>query len=527
MTPGGRASPGACAAAAVPALAAGLSNLVMLSRSPLFRYPVVDAAWHHAWACSIASGDLTAYAPYFRAPLYPLVLGGLYSLTGPSVAAGALLSTVLHAASAALLFRIASGWMPRGAAAAAAACWGLWGTAVAYSSTLLIEPLYIALVLGSFLLFDEDRLLAGMLALGFAAIARPGALAVLPALLLAFKPVRLARAGPLLLAPIAAVWAVNALAGDPATVISSQGGINLYIGNGPEADGYTAFAPAAPHRQPEDGLPYQDNVEAASVALAPPGLRPSEVSAWWVSRTLEAAARAPGRTIALLAKKAALMCATQEVPCNYDGYYLRRYSPLLSVLLLPQGIPMLLLWALLPGAVAAGRPTRREAFLAAWLLLMAGGVVAFFVTARFRLPLIPFALLLLGARAVRFGRRSLALAPIGIAAGIAASMPWRGVVERSGVNMPFHDALAHCEQGRTEEARELFLEAIERASSREDSISLNRAEAMLDLAVLEAREGRTEQARLWLDALESEYPGFVESHLPGLMQGNTGPPGRL
>ncbi|NLP06468.1 hypothetical protein GX411_11045 [Candidatus Fermentibacteria bacterium] len=527
MTPGGRASPGACLLAALPALAAGLVNLVMLSRSPLFFYPVVDAAWHHAWAGSIASGNITAYAPYFRAPLYPLLLGGLYAFTGPSVTAGALLSTVLHAISAALLFRIASGWMPRGAAAAAAVCWGLWGTAVAYSSTLLIEPLYIVLILASFLFLDEDRTRSGMLFLGLAAIARPGALAVIPALLLASKPGRLARGIPLFLAPVAAVWAVNALAGDAGTVISSQGGINLYIGNGPEADGFTAFAPAAPPPQTEEVLPYRDNVEAASFALAPPGLRPSEVSAWWVLKTLEEAARNPGRVIALLARKAALMFATQEIPCNYDGYYLRRYSPLLSVLLLPVGIPMLVLWALLPGAVASGRPTRRELFLASWLLLMACGVVAFFVTARFRLPLVPFALLLLAARAVRYGRRSLILAPVGIAAGIAVSLPWRGVVERSGVNMPFHDALAHCEQGQTGEARALFLEAIDRASGRADSISLNRAEAMLDLAVLEAREGRTEQAARWLEALESEYPGFIESRRPGILQGNTGPPGRL
>lgn len=527
MNAGGRASPGACVLAALPALAAGLVNLAMLSRSPLFLHPVVDAAWHHAWACSIASGDITAYAPYFRAPLYPLLLGGLYAVTGPSVTAGAVLSTLLHAVSAALLFRIASGWMPLGAAAATAACWGIWGTAVAYSATLLIEPLYVVLVLASFLLLDEDRLRSGMLFLGLAAIARPGALAVTPALLLAAKPGRLAKGIPVLLAPVAAVWAVNAMTGDPGTVISSQGGINLYIGNGPEADGFTAFAPAAPPPQAEEGLPYRDNVEAASIALAPPGMKPSEVSSWWVSRTLEAAARNPARALALLARKAAILCATQEVPCNYDGYYLGKYSPLLSVLLLPQGVPMLILWALLPGAIAAGRLRRREIFLASWLLLMACGVVAFFVTARFRLPLVPFALLLLGARAFRFGWRSLALAPVGIAAGMAFSLPWRGVVERSGVNMPFHDALAHYEQGRTEEARILFLEAIERASSRPDSISLNRAEAMLDLALLEAREGRTGQALLWLEALESEYPGFVESRRPGLLRGDTGPSGGL
>jgi hypothetical protein len=492
------------------ALSVSLLNVLMLSRTPLFHYPVVDARWHRAWAGLVAGGDLFAYSPYFRAPLYPWLLGALYSVTGVSVTAGAILSSVLHAASAGILFRICARRMPRPWAIGCAMAWALWGTAVFYSSTLLIEPLYILLLLISFDLLDGGRIGAGSLMLGLSAIARPSALVLL--LSVPFMGIR-KRSLPLLLlafAAPAAVWCVNASRGDPGTFISWQGGINLYLGNGPEADGFTAFAPCPVPEDTGGTVPYTDNVQAASILLAPPGSSGSEVSSWWAGRALSRIASDPAGWAALMARKVALVLSPVEIPSNYDPAYFRQYSPVIRLLIwpAPAGFPFILLWALLPGALVAGRPDRRTVLLAVWSLLLLAGVVAFFVTARFRLPAVPFLIVLLAGRARAAGRRALLLAPAGVAAGLLLTLLTGDLVRVSGVNMPFHDALANYDQGRIEEARNLFLQAISAGSSRGDGISMNRAEAMYDLGLLEAREGRMREAVSWWEATVSEYPGF-------------------
>jgi len=41
----------------------------------------IDALYHYRWASLIASGDVFANAPYFRAPLYPFILAAMLKLT--------------------------------------------------------------------------------------------------------------------------------------------------------------------------------------------------------------------------------------------------------------------------------------------------------------------------------------------------------------------------------------------------------------------------------------------------------------
>jgi hypothetical protein len=501
------------AAASATALVAAVSILVcavhiaLLSGSPLFRYPVVDARWHYEWASAVARGDILANAPYFRAPLYPWLLGALFAVTGPAVLAGAALSALLVAGSAALFHRIALGWMKEAPALALSLAWACWAPMFFLSGTLLIEPLYILLLLGAFLLLDTGKAGSGLFLLGLSVITRPGSAVLLPVALLRCGLVPGLRRIPLFLLPIAAVWCVNSLSGDPATFVSSQGGINLYLGNGPEADGFTAFAPA--WVEPPDG-PYEDNVHAASRLIAPAGLSESGVSAWWASRTLRAAAGDVPRWFGLIGRKILLFLSPVEIPGNYDMYYCRRYSLPLRLLLLPPPfcLPAVLILLMLPGAVFAGRLSKREMFLCLWALLLSAGVVLFFVTSRLRLPCVPFILLLVASRFARSPRRGLALAPAGVALAAGLLIATGGAVQTSGVNMPFYDALAHYSDGRVGEARALFLESLDKAFAREDGISLNRAEAMYDLGLLEAREGNLEDAESWFRAALEDNPRF-------------------
>ena len=488
------------------ALSVRLALLLEISGTPLFLHPPVDAAWHHEWASLVASGDVLAYAPFFRAPLYPWLLGAWYAVAGSSVQAGALLSLAVSVAGCLILHRTALLFTGRRAALAAALCWSLWAPAVFQSSALLIEPLYITLLISSLFLLRRGGPSWAALLMGLAAIARPGALLLIPTLFIPAGRRRYLRILPAL-APAALVWGVNALAGDPGVFISSQGGINLYLGNAAEADGMTAFAP----RPPDGTVVRPDNVWSASVLGAPRGSSESAVSGYWTERALVSALDDPSRWAALTARKALLLLSPVEIPGNYDLYYMRGSSLVLRVLLLPPPwcLPFSFILLLLPQMLASGRADGGDRLLSAWIVLLLAGVLPFFVTGRFRLPSIPF-ILLLYAR--RLPRRSFGLIPLSAGLAIAAggSIASSGLAGRSGVNMPFQDALAHVEEGREAEAEALFLMSLDRSSLRPD-LNMNRVEAMHDLGLLAARRGDLEEAGEWWRAALELAPGFAPS----------------
>ncbi|MBD3371066.1 tetratricopeptide repeat protein [Candidatus Fermentibacteria bacterium] len=507
-------------------------HLFSILEIPLLANPVVDARWHHLWASAVAGGDLAAYAPFFRAPLYPWVLGSLYFLTGPSVLAGTLLSVGLDVTSAILVYLIASRFVGRGWALGASLCWGLWGTAVFYSTTLLITPLFTFLLLWSMWLALRGKA-GSWLLLGLACVTRPTALLLLPLLWWYHRPDL--KRGCMFAAPLVLVWAFNAGSGDPLNVVASQGGINLYVGNGPDADGYTAFAPAyveAGEGGPEEPEAYRDNVQAAAEQIyrqrtgSEGGVEPSAVSGWWTARTLEHVLRHPLAWLSLEGKKLLCLASTVEIPSNYDPYYYRRYSPLLAVLLRRRvlALPFAVLWLLVPGALWAGIGRRRKSramrMLDLWTCLLLLAPLLFFVTARLRLPAVPFLLIALLVRVSRAPRVSLLLAPAGFVAGFLLLSATEGYVERSGVNMEFFDGVAHVREGRIDRAEALFLRAVQRGSSREDRIDLNRMDALYNLGLIAAGRGDMEEAEQWAEVLRTEYPGSAKGlRLSRILQG--------
>jgi len=519
------------AAVAIVSVFTCMGNLLFLSGHSLFEYPVIDAAWHHQWAGMVSGGDLLAYAPFFRAPLYPWLLGLWYTFTGNGAFSGALLSVLLTAAGALILHRCALRMMPRWWALGSGLIWALWGSSVFYSSQLLITPLFILLLLSSFLLLTgEKRRTAGWFLLGLACIARPTALLLIPAAW--FAAGRPGFRGWLAMGlPIAAVWIVNILAGDPGTVISSQGGVNLFIGNSHSSDGYTAFVPSVDNASPEwsfgSDRPYIDNVELASRMAYPEISRGSEVSSEWTGRAISEAFDDPLHWFGLLGKKFIYLLSPVEIPSNYDPYYYRGLSSVISILLHPPpaALPMLLLWLLLPGALLRGESTRQAKAAGYFALTIAAGLLLFFVTSRMRLPLVPFSLLWLISRVSARPGKALILAPAGAAVGIALGLVTSSTILSGGVNMPFHNALAHYSEGEMGRAEDLFVMALERASIRDD-IDLNGTEAMYNLGLMAMGRGDTEEAVFWwtaaLERNPSHSPSISALETLGSLDPNTG-----
>ena len=383
------------ASIALVAVALRVIYVLLLREHPLFDSPNMDAGYHLAWANALATGEEFQDGPFFRAPLYPMVLAALTALPGDGTLVARLAQAFFGGVSAYLTYRIGARVHGRHAGLVASALVACSWVLIAFDAELLIPTLFVPLTL---LALDraldwgfDDRprpaLIAG-LAFGLAAIARPNVLLFMPfAFGLAVAKGRGWR-GPAGLAlgtclAVAPVTVHNALEGDPA-LISTQAGVNLWIGNNPASDGSAAIVPGTP-----DGW-WEGYHGAISQAEAAAGreLRPSEVSAHFTARAVDWAMDEPGAWASHMLWKARLLLTNVELANNSDiQFTATRTMPLLRFT--PSRWDLLLGFGLV--GLAAGVCSRRRGagVLAVYLAVYSSSIVLFFVSARFRVPLVP------------------------------------------------------------------------------------------------------------------------------------------
>ncbi len=390
---------GPIATTAIVALALRGAYLLALRSHPELLEPVLDGAANVTWARAWLEGSWPGNEPYFRAPgaIWGIALG-LWAAGGNAVRLASLqiLAGAITPVLIALLARSAFGTHASWIAGIGAATYPMF----AFHDGQLLDsflqmPLFVGSVLASWNAVKSGRgghaALAGLL-WGATAIVRPpllfgvavagaalwrgspGAAAGAPARSRATRAALLL--GGAMLLPLA-VTAHNAANGDP-VFIASQGGLNLYLGNGRGADGMSASFPDDP-----GALGYAMVQSAASIASKRErrALRASEVSAFWTKHTLDEIRADPGAWLRLVTKKGLLFWTRREIPNNHD--------PALFAEVIPW-------WGALPGwgwwapfGVCGAALLWRDAaarFLAAHVGVVFLTSVAFFVAARFRLP---------------------------------------------------------------------------------------------------------------------------------------------
>jgi len=439
---------------AAGALVRGL-YLGEIARRPDFRHPAVDAGFHDYWARALTTGRWTPPdglpdpnvrgTPFLRPPGYPYALAGVYAVTGGGALAPRVLQMLLGLSSAVLAMAIARRWAGRAAGLLAAAGTAGYWSLVYFEGELHAVALLIPLLLTATLLLGLwaargrwVELAAASAALGLAALLRPNALA-LPAVAAVWAGVlvwrrgarrRLPAAALAALAPAAAVvlpvTVRNALVAGDVVLISSNAGVNLYIGNCRTADG-TCLSELPGLGRFGTCFDYARIVRRVE-RTAGRAMSHSEVSAWLAGRALAHARRHPARTARLLLTKAALLAGPRRVGHNKEVHYERANSRVLRWL--PAGFPGLL------GLAAAGlglswhRRGRRAvllltALMAAVLLL---SVLPFFVAERYRAPAVPLLVILAACvppelhRRLRGGRRAAAAGWVALAAGLWAGL---------------------------------------------------------------------------------------------------------
>ncbi len=392
-----------------------LIYLLQTKSSPYFLAPMVDELWHLNWAKEILEKSFWGTAVYFRGPLYPYLLAFLLKITGSDYFWTRLAQMIIGSASVSLLYLLGREFFSEKIARLASLANVLYGTIIFYEGLFLIEVLFVFLNIFGLWLFARGRdyprrktyLLAG-LAFGLSAIARPNILLVLPFLALWLFLYQYAKIGTkaviILLVvfsagvalPILPVTIRNFVVADDLVLISSQGGINLYLGNNPSAEGLTMIMPEIVLDARVPVSKFVATVTAYEEKTVCHPLKPSEESSFWANRAKQFMFEHPGQFFGLTFRKLVYFFSGFENSDQYDIYDYRQYSPLLSVLIFDRGLkfPFGLLAPLaLVGIALSYRRWRELAPLLIFVAAYIPTVILFLVTARHRLTVIPILLL--------------------------------------------------------------------------------------------------------------------------------------
>ncbi|MDE2290811.1 MAG: glycosyltransferase family 39 protein [Elusimicrobia bacterium] len=351
-----------------------------------------DVIAREGWrAPSLGAFDFNPAYPYFLAAFRALLGGSQLVLFAFQHLAGALLAPLVYRVAARSWDRRA-GW----AAGLLAAC---YGPAVFFESRLLGECWILlanAAALWLLLRAGQERRSwpwwgAAGLALGVSAVLRPTALAFAPFCLawaawsLSARPRRFAAALPAFLVgvwlPLFPFQLRNRLVvpGAGWGLTTSSGGVNLYLGNNPEADGLNnppSFVRYGP------GHEYKDFSEEAERRLRRPLTR-AEVSRYWTGQTLLFWEKSPERALDLLARKAGYFWNWKEPPDNFFLAIFRRFNAVGGLPLVPWGLVAPLGLA---GLAWSLRRPGETWLLHAYVLTYFALCLAFYVLARYRFP---------------------------------------------------------------------------------------------------------------------------------------------
>jgi tetratricopeptide (TPR) repeat protein len=388
----------------------------------LFDGMMLDAAIYDTWAQAIAAGAWMGREAFYFAPLYPYLLGALFRLLGHSYAIVYVLQGLIGLGTILLIHAIGARLYGRRAGLLAAA------GAVLYLPMPFFETKILGATLGLFLGLLALRLLIGAegartlkpwlvagLVLGLAASVTPAVvlLAGLYAVVLTIRrrPGAAAALGAGTLIALLPILVHNVTVAGDWIFLSGQGGVTFYQGNNPDAAGLFMPPPGftgSPEQQPEEE-------KALAEREAGHALRRSEVSAHFFRKGLAFVTGSPVRWLGLEARKLGRLIGSYEPSTEYSLYLERERIPLLWVACLPFAAIVGAAagaWVMHPrsgggdrveggrkAAEAAAAAEAQEAAgrqaLALYAVYAAAVPLLFYVSSRYRLPLVP-ALLIYG-----------------------------------------------------------------------------------------------------------------------------------
>lgn len=500
------------------AAALRLAHLLLLRGTELDNVLLGDALAYDAWAQRLAAGDWLGDTVFYQAPLYPYFLGVIYSLAGHDLWVVKVTQSLLGACSCVFVGRAAAVLFSRRAGLLAGFLAALCPPLVFFDCLIqkaVLDTFFFTLAcllcVSAAARAGRWRWLAAGLALGLLVLTRENALALLPLpLLWAFQHGRW-RAALLALAGIALVLLPvmirNRAVGGDFQLTTMQMGPNFYIGNNENANG--TYQPLLPWR----GDAKYERTDATELAEKEAGraLTPGEVSSFWMNKSLDYIRSQPGHWLRLMGKKWLLVWNAAELGDTEEQAAYAAYSPILR---LPAWF--LHFGVLCPLAVAGAVWTWRD-WRRTWLLLALGfcyaaSVAAFYVFARYRLPLFPIAIVFASAALTALPGRLRGLREKTTLAGLAAALAAAVFVNWPVPNRGYEGGVTwrnigmwHASEKRHEQALVCFEKVLALAPDSQEG------HAGMGLALGEL--GRYDEAIAHLEIVVRQNPAFPDARM--------------
>lgn len=373
--------------------------LLQFKNTVYYGNPIMDAALYHGAAADFLSGGKFGASLFHMSTLYQTFLSGLYSLIGANLLGVYMVQILLGSISAVLLYILAAKLFNRNVGLIASALYILYGVFSFYNLVLLpvtvIIFLNLSLVLTLVIAKEKDSkshyFLAGLV-FALSVMARANILLFLPFLVPWFyiysgdhKKNSLCFVSFLLgvLIALTPFSLLHHRAENLLNPLTSSMGINLYLGNNPEATGIQHI----PSPELHSAQAIFEYAEATAESETGTDLGPYEVSSFWMKRALDFIVTQPRQSVSLFGRKFLLIWNDYEVSNNYNYYFLRQQLPMLRLLLV--NFAFIGSFALM--AMVANLRRWRSLFLVyAMVLTYNIALVAFFVLSRYRMAAVPF-----------------------------------------------------------------------------------------------------------------------------------------
>jgi tetratricopeptide (TPR) repeat protein len=489
-------------------LAIGIRALFLVeTRSdPLFGLLAIDARSYFELAGRFASGDfLYGHETLWFAPLYPVLLGTLFRIVGPVPFAVRILQFVLGAGTAVLGARIALRLGTRRASRITGVLLALLPVPIFYENQLLYTSWAVFLTALFLSLFLEDMNADGAgrpflsgLSLGALGLVRANSLLFLPVGALLLARMRRGRAALVFcggcLLVLAPLIVRNGLVAGTWTPFTANGGMIFATSFAEDSLGGRALV-----RSPRDFWPHGAFHREAE-RIAGRELTLAEASRVHRDATLARIREHPGWALRLTLAKLALLVNAHEIDDNLNFATLRDRSRVLAWLPAP--------WAFvaLPGVAGAwlvvsrrGPRSRAGKVLVLFAAVYAISILLFFVTGRYRLPLVVPGAVLAGLAVDTFSR-----AP--------AQRRWRPLIAPAAVALLAAVPVLRDPGVRADPALELVAigAALERSGQHEDALAATDAALALDPTIAGAHQNRA-LSLLALGRAEDAYGAAAEA----------------
>ncbi|MCP4631919.1 MAG: tetratricopeptide repeat protein [candidate division Zixibacteria bacterium] len=443
--------------------------------SPFFYNPSIDALYHHLLAIDFTEGSYSITGPFFRAPLYPIMLGILYLIFGVNLFIASMAGHVIGIFIVLLIFLIGKRYFGKTSGVVAAIIYALYWPALYFEGQLLVDTLFSFLTLASvyfLLLGSEDKgkythlIISGFL-LGLSAITRANILIFFPVatIWLLYRIKDYKKTSVFLITAFMAIMPVtmiNYFVGNDTVLIASQGGINFYIGNNENADGMTANLPEFGSTWEYDDCKYyvEQNTGKKNV-------KPSEVSSFYYKKGIEYILRNPLISIRLAFKKVYHSINNFEISNNQSLYFAKKYTSISRIFVLPF---TLILGFAVYGKIITG--LKRTEHLLLWLISISIWLtmILFFVTSRFRLPLIPYLSLFAGHSVVTlystfkkkdYSKRFIIGSAVGLATMVFSVTNFTGIIKQENSQAYFNLGNIYLKNHNWDSAAAEFKKAID------------------------------------------------------------------